>query len=234
VRFVLPRLAASAGGVIEVSGALPALPFGVRATQFRVAREGRALALEDLRAVLLPSGPRLDAKVADGTLLARGEGLFARRGFVRVQDVELESLETVLAAPLALRGKADGIWRFGDDASIEGSVSRGAVRLEKPAPFEVPFMQLVISAARDPDAGQWHVRWLDVQGPPLSGSASGSVGADGQLAMQAEVRQLEEPVKSFFGMMQLPTETPISLALEGTLAAPRLVTRGATPPAATR
>ncbi|HKC49640.1 MAG TPA: hypothetical protein VKF60_02520 [Myxococcota bacterium] len=246
LRFALPLLAASSGGAVEVTGAFPALPFGVRATHLRVARDGRELELDDLRAVLLPSGPRLDARVADGTLLVRGEGVLARRGFVRVQDVDLESLATVLAAPLGLRGRADGIWHFGPDASLEGSVSRGALVVQRPAQFEVAFAQLVISAERDPEGGDWKVRWLDVQGPPLSGSASGTLAANGQIAFQAQVRQLEEPVRSFFALLKLPTEPlPLELSLGGTLAAPQVqrvgtpptrsnVTRGATPPPATR
>jgi hypothetical protein len=229
LRFVLPRLAANAGGAIEVTGAWPALPFGVRASHLRIARDGRELALDDVRAVLGPSGPRLDARVADGTLLARGEGLFAASGFVRVQGVALESLATILATPLSLRGRADGIWRFGPDASLEGTVSRGAVVVERPAPLEVPFAQLVLSAARDPAGGDWTVSWLDVQGPPLSGSATGKIAADGGLAFDADIRELGEPVRTFFGMLQLPTEPlPVELRLEGTLAAPRLVARTAT------
>ena len=226
LRFVLPRLAAQAGGAIEVTGAWPALPFGVRATHLWIERDGRKLALDELRAVLLPSGPRLDARIAEGTLLVRGKGLLASSGFVRVQGVALESLATVLAAPLSLRGRADGIWRFGPAASLEGSVSRGAVVIQQPAPLEVPFAQLVLSAARDPSAGDWTVRWLDVQGPPLSGSATGKIAANGGLAFDADVRELGEPVRTFFGMLQLPTEPlPIALRLEGTLAAPRLVAR---------
>ena len=235
LRCALPRIAAGAGGVIEVSGALPALPFGVQATHLRVAREGRELALDDFRAVLGLSGPRIDARVANGTLLVRGDGLWTRSGFVRVQDVDLESLATVLATPLGLRGRAGGVWHFGPDASLEGSVSRGALLVERPAPFELPFAQLVIQAARDPAAGDWNVRWLDVQGPPLSGSATGTLTADGQIAFQVDVRQLDEPVRGFFAMLRMPTEPlPLAFALEGTLAAPRVVAREATAQPATR
>jgi len=235
LRFALPRLAASSGGAIEVTGALPALPLGASATHLRVARDGRELALEDFRAVLSFSGARVDARVADGTLLVRGEGLFGASGFVRVQGVDLESLGAVLATPLALRGRADGIWHFGPDASLEGSVSRGAIVIQEPAQFELPFAQLVISAAREPAAGAWSVRWLDIQGPPLSGSASGTVAADGGLAFQADIRELEEPVRSFFALMKLPTQPlPLALALEGTLSAPRVVAREATAQPSTR
>jgi hypothetical protein len=235
LRFVLPRLAASAGGEIEVTGARPALPFGVRATQLRVARDSRELRFDDLRAVLTFSGPRAEARVADGSLLLRGDDWLASRGFVRAQDIDLEALAAVLATPLALHGRADGVWRFGPDASLEGSVSRGSVALQRPAPFEVPFAQLVISAARDAAAGDWQVRWVDIQGPPLSGSASGVVRADGGLALLVEIRELEEPVRSLFGLLKLPTEPlPLSLSLEGSLAAPRLVPREATAPSAPR
>ena len=235
LRFALPPLAASSGGAIEVTGAFPALPFGVSATHLRVTRGGRELALDDFRLVLLPAGPRLDARVADGTLLVRGDGWLEASGFVRLQDVDLESLATVLAAPLGLRGRADGLWRFGPDASLEGSVSRGAVLVQQPAPFEVPFAQLVISAARDPGAGQWNVRWLDVQGPPLSGSAWGTLSPDGRIAVQVQVRELDEPARSFFTLLKLPTDPlPLALTLEGTLAAPRVVPGEATAPPAPR
>jgi hypothetical protein len=221
LRFVMPPLAARAGGAIEVSGALPALPFGVSADRLHVAREGRELTVEALRAVLSPSGPRLDARVGDGTLLVRGEGLFGSDGFVRMQDVALESLAPVLASPTSVRGRADGVWRFGANASVEGTVTRGAVKLANP-PFELPFAQLVVSAARDAATRDWNVRWVDLQGPTLSGSANGKIAAGGALALDVSVRQLEEPVKSFFALLKLPTEPPIALALSGTLAQPKL------------
>jgi len=223
LRFVLPGLAARAGGALESSGVWPALPFGVSAGHLRVARDGRELVLEDVRAVLLPSGPRLDARVAQGTILVRGDGLWGNGGFVRIQDVALESLDTVLASPVALRGRADGVWRFGAAASVEGTVSRGAIQLSRPAPFELPFAQLVVSAARDEASRDWDVSWIDLQGAQLAGSAQGRVGADGALALRAQIRQLEEPVKSVFGLMQLPTgPLPVEIGLEGTLAQPRL------------
>ena len=234
LRLALPRLAANAGGVAEVDGALPALPFGVRATHVHVAREGRALDLDDLRAVWTPWHSRVEARVADGTLLFRGEGPRAESGFLRLQGVALESLEPLLGAQLALRGKADGIWRFGAQASVEGSVSRGAIALRQASMFELPFALLVLSAARESPTSGWDVHLLDVQGPPLSASASGRIGADGALALSAQVRQLEEPVLSLFPLLQLPTgPLPLALAIEGSLSAPRLVAPAAAtaPPA---
>ncbi|HXZ86206.1 MAG TPA: hypothetical protein VEI82_12025 [Myxococcota bacterium] len=223
LRFALPALAARAGGAAEPSGVWPALPFGASAAHLYLARDARELALDDLRAVLLPSGPRLDARVAGGTLLVRGDDLFGRSGFVRIQGVALEALSTALATPLALRGRADGVWRFGASSSVEGSVTRGALQLSAPAPFELPFAELVVSAARDDATRDWDVRWVDLQGVQLAGSAQGRIGADGTLALRAQIRQLEEPVKSFFALMQLPTgPLPVEIALEGTLAQPRL------------
>jgi len=223
LRFVLPGLAARAGASLESSGVWPALPLGVAAGRLRVAREGHELELSDVRAVLLPGGPRLDARVADGTLLVRSDGYSGESGFVRIQGVAIESLSTVLAAPLALRGQADGVWRFGGAASVEGTVTRGAIQLTSPVPFELPFAQLVISAARDPASRDWDVRWVDLQGVQLAGSAQGRIGADGALALRAQIRQLEEPVRSFFGLMQLPTAPlPVEIGLDGTLAQPRL------------
>jgi len=44
-----------------------------------------------------------------------------------------------------------------------------------------------------------------------------------QQALSAQIRQLEEPVRSFFGLMQLPTAPlPVEIGLDGTLAQPRL------------
>lgn len=226
LRFALPPLAARAGGVAESSGALPAWPFGVRASHLHVAREGQVLDLDDLRAVWTPWRTRIDARVADGTVLFRAEGWRADAGFVRVQDVALETLAPLVGGALALRGKADGIWRFGAQSSVEGSVSRGAIVLASAGSFELPFAQLVLAAARESPAAGWTVRFVDVQGPPLSAAASGSIGADGALALEAQVRQLEEPVLSLFPLLHLPTgPLPVALAVEGTLAAPRLVAR---------
>ncbi len=235
LRFGLPRMAARAGGVAEVTSAWPALPFGASAAKLRLARDGREIQLDDFRVVLLPSGARLDARIANGNVLVRADGLLAQSGFVRVQDVDLESLAALLQRSLALRGRADGVWRFGPEGSIEGTVSRGAVSIGQPAQFEVPFAQLVVSAARAPGDGGWNVRWVDVQGPPLSGSASGTIDPSGRIDIRAEVRQLEEPVKGFFALMRLPTEPlPLTLPLEGTLAAPRIGAGAATAEPATR
>jgi len=231
LRFGLSRLAQQAGGAAEVTGALPALPFGMSASRLALTREGRTLTLDDFRAVLTFSGPRVDAKIADGTLLVRGEDAQLERGIVRLQGIALESLAVLFVTPFGLKGRCDGVWRFGPDASLEGVVSKGAVLVQQPAPVEVPFAQLVISAARDPGPGDWRVASLDIQGPPLSGHASGKLGADGSLAFDVDIRELQEPVRGFMAMMHLPTEPlPLALALEGSLAAPRLVTRGETAP----
>jgi hypothetical protein len=100
--------------------------------------------------------------------------------------------------------------------------------------LELPFAQLVLNAAREsPDAG-WTVRWVDVQGPPLSANAAGTIGADGTLALEGQVRELEEPVLSLFPLLHLPTgPLPLALAVEGSLTQPRLVARDAAtqPPA---
>jgi hypothetical protein len=236
LRLALPPLVARTGGVLESEGVWPALPFGVRASRVHAARDGHELTLDGLRAVWTPWGARIEARVGDGTLLFRGEGLRSESGFVRVQDVELAALEPLLAAPVALRGKADGIWRFGPSASLEGSVSRGAILMQRLGALELPFAQLVLSAARASPESGWTVRWVDVQGPPLSANAAGTIGADGALALEGQVRELEEPVLSLFPLLKLPTgPLPLALAVEGSLAQPRLVARdSATQPPAGR
>jgi hypothetical protein len=235
LRFGLAGMAERAGGSAEVTGALPAFPFGMSASRVVITREGRALALDDFRAVLGFSGPRVDARVANGTLLVRGNDPQLKSGLVRLEGVSLESLATVLTAPFPLKGRCDGVWRFGPDASLEGTVSHGALLVQNPAPVEVPFAQLVISAARNGEAGDWKVSTLDVQGPPLSGHASGTLGADGSLAFDVDIRELEEPVKGFMAMLHLPTEPlPLALALQGSLAMPKLVDRRETAAASGR
>ena len=194
-----------------------------------MARDGRALDLDDLRAVWTPWHADRRA-VADGTLLFRGEGCAPSR-FLRLQDVALESLEPLHRAPLAARqGRRDLALR------CEGQ-PRGhrEPRRDRAAPgglVQLPFAQLVLSAAREsPDAG-WNVHFVDVQGPPLSASASGTIGADGALALSGQVRQLEDPVLSLFPLLKLPTgPLPLALAVEGSLSAPRLAaTAAATAP----
>jgi len=227
LRFGLAPLAANAGGVAEVSGALPVLPFGVRASRLHLARAGRALDLDDLRATWTPWQTRVEARVADGTLLFRGEGLRADSGFLRLQDVALESLEPLLGDALALHGTADGIWRFGARSSLEGSVNRGAIVLARAGSFELPFAQLVVSAERAAPGAGWTVHFANVQGPPLSANAAGTIGADGALALEGQVRELDEPVLSLFPLLKLPTgPLPLGVAVEGTLSSPRLVARG--------
>jgi hypothetical protein len=226
LRFGLAGMAQRAGGSAEVTGALPAFPFGMSASRVTLTREGRTLVLDDFRAVLSFSGPRVDARMADGTLLVRGNDAQLDSGLVRLEGVSLESLSTVLPYPLPVKGRCDGVFRFGPDASLEGTVSKGSVLVQNPAPVEVPFAQLVISAARNGEAGDWHVSTLDIQGPPLSGHVSGTLRRNGSLAFDVDIRELEEPVRGFMAMMQLPTEPlPLALALQGSLAAPRLVQR---------
>ena len=226
LRFGLSGMAERAGGSAEVTGALPAFPFGMSASRVALTREGKTLTLDDFRAVLSFSGPRVEARVANGTLLVRGSDAQLESGIVRLEGVSLESLSVALPYPLPLKGRCDGVFRFGPDASLEGTVTKGAVLVQNPAPVEVPFAQLVISAARNGEAGDWRVSTLDIQGPPLSGHASGKLGQNGSLAFDIDIRELEEPVRGFMAMMQIPTEPlPLALALQGSLAAPKLVQR---------
>ncbi|HTO09768.1 MAG TPA: hypothetical protein VMR86_22145 [Myxococcota bacterium] len=235
LRLGLPQMARNMGGSFEVTGALPAFPFGASASRVAVTREGHTLVLDDFRAVLSFSGPRLDARVAEGNLLVRGNDPQLKSGIVRLEGVALESLATVLTTPFGLRGRCDGVWRFGPDSSLEGTVTRGAVLVQSPAPVEVPFAQLVLSAARSGEDGDWKVNALDIQGPPLSGHASGTLGADQSLAFDIDIRELEEPVKGFMAMMHLPTEPlPLALQLQGSLGMPRLVQRAETAAASGR
>jgi hypothetical protein len=226
-RLLLPYLAARNGGSIEIEGARPALPFGVSAAHLVLRREKRVLELHDLRATWWRDGLRVDAKVGDGELLLRSVDLRASDGFLRVQSFALESLEPLLDSPLALHGRADGIYRFGAKGSVEGTVNDGSAMLRSASVFALPFAQLAISAARVPDGG-WDVHSVNLEGPPLSGSAHGKIAANGALSLEAEVRQLEEPLRSLFPMLKLPTgPLPFGVSIGGTLRAPRVESHGA-------
>ncbi|HTO53441.1 MAG TPA: hypothetical protein VMR50_08650 [Myxococcota bacterium] len=231
LRFALPGMAERAGGTIEVSGALPALPFGMQASHLKISRDGRVLDIDDFRAVLLPSGPRLDARIADGTLLVRGDDAQLKDGFVRLDGISLESLAVLSTEPMGVKGRCDGVWHFGRDTRFEGTVTRGAFVAQQPAPIQVPFEQLVVSAARDPDAGDWQLKTFDIQGPQITGHAAGKIGADGKLAIDIDIRDLQEPLRGFLAMSHVPTEPlPLALALRGTTALPQLVSRTETAP----
>jgi hypothetical protein len=226
LRFVLPGMAQRSGGTLETVGAAPALPWGMRASQLKVTREGKTLVIDDFRAVLLPSGPRLDARVAEGTVLVRGDDARLSSGFVRFENFALESLAALSSDPMGFRGRCDGVWRFGPKGSFEGTISNGALMMQQPAPLQIKFTQLVVAAARAEQSGDWVVSGIDMQGPPVSGHGEGTLGADGKLAFTIDIRQLEEPIKGFMAMGHLPTEPlPLFFSLRGSTQNPQLFQR---------
>ncbi len=222
--LVLPqlasRLAASRGFELELEGARPALPWGVTLDRAVVVGADGSVEIRGLSARLLRSGMRVEGSVGDGTILVRTGGLTLRDGLVRLQAVPLEALDGLVPGAFTLRGAADGVYRFGGHDALEATVSRGAVVLRTPLAVELPFAQLVVTAAREDD-GAWRVDFADLRGPPLSGSARGRIDAHGQLALRVEISQLEEPARSVFGMAHLPTEPlPYTAELGGTLERP--------------
>lgn len=220
VAYALPGLAERAGGSIALERVRPAFPFGVTIGRARVVREGRTLELADVSARVQPGGLRVDARIADGSVLLRSDGLLARSGFVRAQSLPLEALDGFLATGLGLRGLADGVYRFGERAELEANVRAGAIVLRMPAGVELPFAQLTLAASREPD-GRWKIPFADVRGPPLSATAKGEIGARGELALAAEIAELGEPALSGFALLRLPTgPLPYTAEIGGTLARP--------------
>jgi hypothetical protein len=155
--------------------------------------------------------------------LLKTHGL-ARLRSLRAQSVPLEGLAPLVSPDLALRGTADGVLREdGAGAALEATVRQGVVSLRAPVEMDVPFAQLVVTAAREDDGG-WRVEFADLRGPPLSASARGRIEPDGRLALRIEISALEEPALSAFALAGLPTgPLPLEADLRGTLAQPLLL-----------
>ncbi len=220
VRPLAVRLAGAAGVALELDGVRPALPWGVVIRRAVVTRDGFEVELGPIRAQLLPTGGRAEARVGAGSLLLRTEGLGLRSGVLRAQALPLDRFERFAPQGFALRGTADGVYHFGTREELELTLSRGAVVLRAPMVFDLEFAQLVVAAAREPGGG-WRVDFADLRGPPLSGSARGRIRADGRIALTLEITQLEEPARSAFDMAALPTgPIPYQAELGGTLEAP--------------
>jgi hypothetical protein len=217
---ILTRLAEAEGFGLELEGVRPALPFGVAVERAVVMRGGAKIEITPLAARMLLSGLRLEGSIGRGTVLLRTDGLTLRGGLIRVQSFPLERLDSVVTGAFKLRGSADGVYRFGTRETVEATLSRGALILRAPVAMELPFAQLVISAGREDD-GTWRVDFADLRGPPLSGSARGQIGAQGQLALRVEISQLDELARTAFSMAHLPTgPLPYSAELGGTIANP--------------
>lgn len=221
--YGLPALARRAGGALELAGVRPALPIGVSIDRVRLTREGLTLELADVALRARPGGLRAEARVGDGSLLLRTRGFGAASGFVRAASLPLERLDGFVSSGLGLRGIADGVYRFGERAELEANVRAGAVVLRAPAGLELPFAQLTLAATRAAD-GVWTVSFADVRGPPLSAAAHGTIGARGELALEAEIAELGEPARSGFALLRLPTgPLPYTAEIGGTLARPTFV-----------
>jgi hypothetical protein len=223
VPAIAPRLANALGVTIELEGVRPGLPFGVSIARAVVSRSGRTAELRDLHARVRPDGARIHARVGDGALFLRLDGLGGRSGLLRAESVPLERLDGWLPAALGLRGPLDGVARFGARETIEATVGRGAAIVHAPVAIELPFAQLVVTAERESD-GAWRVDFADLRGPPLSATAHGRISANGELALDLEVSQLDEPARSAFasaGMVVGPL--PYAGRVRGTLALPLFV-----------
>jgi len=225
--LVLPWIAVGpleASGIsVELEGVRPALPWGAKAARVVVSRESGKIELTEVAARIGLSGMRLEARVEEGTLLLKTRGLRLRGELLRFQSVPLEALDGLALADFGLRGPADGVFRFGPAETLEATVQRGVIVLRAPLALEIPFAQVVVVAARE-DTGAWRVDFADLRGPPLSGTATGRIGADGQLALRVEISQLEEPALTAFRMAEIPTgPLPYTAELGGTLARPRFV-----------
>jgi hypothetical protein len=218
--LLVSRAIRAQGFEAEFEGVRPALPWGVTVERVVVVRGGERVEVDRVSARMLLSGLRVEGGVGAGTLLVRSRGLTLRGGLVRAQSLPLEAIQFVFPGAFSLRGAADGVYRFGARESLEATLSQGAVALRAPVAIELPFVQLVIAAAREGD-GAWRVDFADLRGPPVSGTARGRIGAAGELALRVEISQLEEPARSAFQMAELPTgPLPYTAELGGTLAQP--------------
>jgi len=224
--IIAARVAEGAGASLAFEGVRPEWPWGVSAERTVVAVGGRIIEFSQLRARMRLSGGRVEARVGEGTLLLRTDGLTLRGGFLRAQAFPLDLLEGLVSSAFALRGAADGVYRFGARETLEATVSRGAAVLHAPLAIELPFAQLIVAAEREADGG-WRVDFANLSGPPLSCSAQGRIGAAGELALRVEISQLEEPARFAFAAAALPTgPLPYSAELTGTLAQPRFSPAG--------
>ncbi len=220
---VVARLLASDGVEYEFDGVRPALPWGMTAAKVVVARADGTVEFTEVSARVRSSGVRVEGSVGAGTLLLSTRELTLRGALIRAQALPLEAFAAVLPGALGLHGTVDGVYRFEERDSLEATVRRGAVALRSPLQMEIPFMQLVVTAAREDDGG-WRVGYADLRGPPLSGSAQGRISADGALELDIEISRLEEPALSAFTMAGLPTgPLPIAAELRGTLEQPLFV-----------
>jgi hypothetical protein len=218
-----PRLGNALGVTLAFEGVRPDFPFGIAIERVHVTREGRSLELTDLRARLASGGARIDTRLGDGTVLLRLEGLRGRSGFLRVESLPVEQLDGVLPGALGLRGPLDGVYRFGAQETLEATVGRGAGVLHAPIAVELGFRQLVVAAERLGD-GAWRVDFADLRGPPVSATARGTIGVAGELALELEVSQLDEPARSAFASAGLSIgEIPWSGQVRGTVALPLFV-----------
>jgi hypothetical protein len=224
--LLLPPLAARAaettGATLQLEGVRPAWPLGVTAKRARMARGERTVELTNFSATLEgTSGARVEASSGGGTLLLRLPELGLRRGgLLRLQDFPLEVLDGFVTSAFGIRGTADGVLRFGDEGKIEATVHDGVAVLRSPIALELPFTQLIVTAAREPD-GAWRVDFSDLRGPPLSATAHGRIGAAGELALRLEISQLEDPAREAFASAGLPTgPLPYTAELGGNLSLP--------------
>jgi len=124
---ILTRLAEAEGFALELEGVRPALPWGVTVARTVVIRGAGRVAIDALVARMFLSGVRVEGSIAGGTLLLRTGGLTLREGLIRVQSLPLELLDGIAPGAIALRGAADGVYRFGARETVEATVSRGAV-----------------------------------------------------------------------------------------------------------
>lgn len=223
VSALAPRLGDALGVTLDLEGVRPGWPLEVEIARAVVTRAGHTVELTDLRARLRSDGTRIDARVGDGTLLLRLDGPAARSGFLRAESLPLERLDGVLTGALGLRGPLDGVYRFGARETFEATVGRGAGVLHAPVAIELPFAQLVVAAERE-SGGGWRVDFADLRGPPVSAAASGTIGANGELALALEVTQLDEPARSAFESAGLHVgPLPYSGQVRGTLALPLFI-----------
>ncbi len=204
---------------VSFDGVWPAFPFGVQVAHVNVRSGGRALELTDARTRLFPDGLRLDASLGNGGVHAELP-LDAAEGFARFADLPVEQLALALPIATQLSGVADGELRWGTSLSLEGRVADGSIRSLNG--FAIRFEELAGRAALA-EAGVWDVDHVHMRGPPLTFSGSGRIGPYGALNLVLEVRQLEEPARSYLRLLGVEAPAlPFVLEVRGRLSRPAL------------
>lgn len=219
--FMLPYAPPDSQLWIDARVLFPSFPIGIRAQQLHLRHGSAEIEATDVHLYWTPAGLRATAKLGGGSLRGRSEPAMAS-GFVQLSGVALEALPIDQLTPLALRGSADGVVHYNGQISGQFWVQDGTLSSAALAGFGLGFRMLLVQATQESDGG-WRIEAIQMQGPPLTLNASGRVREDGELAVDLELQRVEEPVRGFLRMLNVPVDPlPMALRLEGPIGAPKI------------